>query len=104
MATSQSANAPRRRRIGDRAPAAPPDGDPTTTPPTEPTTPSHPPRARRTAGDRRAFIDAHSQQATDDSATSTVIVQPRDFRLPDVLKHIEAGEIVLIMPPQNDPD
>jgi hypothetical protein len=31
----------------------------------------------------------------------TVIVQPQDFRLPDVLRHIEAGKIVLIIPQHN---
>jgi hypothetical protein len=40
----------------------------------------------------------------DDSGTLTVIVQPRDFRLPDVLRHIEAGKIVLVIPPHNGPD
>jgi hypothetical protein len=37
----------------------------------------------------------------DDPPALTVIVQPRDFRLPDVLRHIEAGKIVLVMPPHN---
>ena len=35
---------------------------------------------------------------TDYSGTPTVIIRPQDVRLPDVLKHIEAGKIVLIMP------
>lgn len=39
----------------------------------------------------------------DDSATLTVIVQPREFRLPNVLRHIEAGKIVLVIPQHNDP-
>jgi hypothetical protein len=99
MATSQTPN-PHRRRIGDRAPSAPPDGDPTTAP-TETTAP-RPPRRRRTAGDRPTTIDAHTQPAADDSPT--VIVPPHDFRLPDVLRHIEAGKIVLVMPPHNDGD
>jgi hypothetical protein len=33
-----------------------------------------------------------------------VIVAPQDVRLPDVLKHIEAGRIVLVVPPCNRPD
>ena len=101
MATSHTPN-PHRRRIGDRAPSASPDGDPTT-PPTEPT-PPRPPRRRRTTGDRRTTIDARTQQAADDSPTLTVIVQPQDFRLPTVLKHIEAGKIVLVIPQHNGPD
>ena len=103
MATSQTPN-PHRRRIGDQAPDAPPDGDPTTEPdpPAEPATPPYPPRRRRTAGDRRTTIDAHTEPAADDS--ETVIVPPDDFRLPTVLKHIEAGKIVLVMPPHNDGD
>ena len=103
MATSQTPD-PHRRRIGDRAPSAPPDGDPTTppTPPAETATPRRPPRRRRTAGDRRTPIDARTQPAAGDS--ETVIVPPQDFRLPDVLRHIEAGKIVLVMPPHNDDD
>ena len=67
MATSQTPN-PHRRRIGDRAPSAPPDGDPTTptTPPAEtatPPRPPRPPRRRRTTGDRRTTIDARTQEA-----------------------------------------
>jgi hypothetical protein len=46
-----------------------------------------PPRRRRSTTDRR-----------------TVIVEPHDFRLPDVLRHIEAGEIVLVMPQHNGGD
>ncbi|GIE99496.1 hypothetical protein [Paractinoplanes rishiriensis] len=61
MATSQTPN-PHRRRIGDRAPSAPPDGDPCT-PPAEPAIPPRPPRRRRTTGDRRTDIDARTQQA-----------------------------------------
>jgi hypothetical protein len=80
MATSQTPN-PHRRRIGDQAPDAPPDGDPTTPPasPTETTAPRP-------------------------NDSPTVIVPPDDFRLPAVLKHIEAGKIVLVMPPHNDGD
>ena len=101
MATSQTPN-PHRLAVGDRAPSAPPDGDPTTAP-TE-TTASRPPRRRRTAGDRRPTIDARTQQAADDSPALTVIVQPRDFRLPNVLRHIEAGRIVLVIPQHDGPD
>jgi hypothetical protein len=39
----------------------------------------------------------------DDSGPLTVIVQPQDFRLPDVLRHIEAGKIVLVVPQHNGP-
>ena len=116
MATSQTPNPSRRRpAVGDRAvsrAATPPGTDPTpdnttehhpghrhargtspmaapTPPPTPPEPEPAPPRpARRgSTADRR-----------------TVIVQPRDFRLPDVLRHIEAGEIVLVMPQHNGPD
>ncbi len=105
MATSQTPN-PHRRRIGGRAPSALPDGDPTTLtiPPAEPATPPRPPRRGRTTGDRRTTIDARTQQPADGSPTVTVIVQPRDFRLPDVLRHIEAGKIVLVMPQHTGPD
>jgi hypothetical protein len=102
MATSQTPN-PHRDAVGDRAPSAPPDGDPTT-PPAETATPPRPPRRRRTAGDRRTTIDARTPPAADDSPTLTVIVQPRDFRLPNVLKHIEAGKIVLVIPHHDGPD
>jgi hypothetical protein len=114
MATSQTPNPSRRRpAVGDRAvsrAATPPGTDPTpgsiqhhpghrhargtspiaTPPPTPPEpepAPPQPPRRRGSTTDRR-----------------TVIVQPRDFRLPDVLRHIEAGEIVLVMPQHNGPD
>jgi len=101
MAISQTPN-PHPRRIGDRAPSAPPDGDPTI-PPAE-TTPPRPSRRRRTVGDRRTTIDARTQQAADESGRLTMIVQPGDLRLSDVLRHIEAGKIVLILPPRNGPD
>ncbi|XVV15194.1 hypothetical protein ACQP2X_12875 [Actinoplanes sp. CA-131856] len=42
--------------------------------------------------------------AADDTATPTVIVQPEDFRLPAVLKHIEAGKVVLVMPHHHGDD
>ncbi|MEV6631897.1 hypothetical protein AB0M54_14210 [Actinoplanes sp. NPDC051470] len=85
MATSQTPN-PHPRRIVDRAPDAPPDGDPT--PPTE-------------TGDRTT-IDALTPPAADDAPT--VIVAPDEFRLPDVLKHIEAGKVVLVMPQHHTDD
>lgn len=59
------------------------------------------PRQRRTTDDQ-PDIDTNTQQTADNSGTLTVIVQPRDFRLPDVLRHIEAGKIVLIIPQDND--
>jgi hypothetical protein len=34
----------------------------------------------------------------DDSGELAVIILAQDFRLPDVLAHIEAGKIVLVMP------
>lgn len=40
----------------------------------------------------------------DGSGTLTVIVQPQGFRLPNVLRHIEAGKIVLVIPQHNGPD
>ena len=63
MATSQTPHP--HRRVGDRAPSAPADGDPTTepTPPAEPATPHRPPRRRRKAGDRRTTIDPATQEA-----------------------------------------
>jgi hypothetical protein len=39
----------------------------------------------------------------DDSGKLTVIVLARDFRLPDVLRHIEAGKIVLVIPAAQRP-
>ncbi|MEV7628847.1 hypothetical protein [Actinoplanes sp. NPDC089786] len=127
MATSQTPNTSRRRpSVGDRsatAAATPPGTDPTpgtnqhdtghqdaretppmAHPPNDPTTPPSPPRRRRTTGDRRTTNNARTQQTADDAPTLTVIVQPRDFRLPDVLRHIEAGKIVLVMPQHNGGD
>ena len=34
----------------------------------------------------------------DDSEKPTVIILARDFRLPEVLRHIEAGRIVRVIP------
>jgi hypothetical protein len=110
MATSQTPNPSRRRpAVGDRAvsrAATPPGTDPTpgstqhqpghrhargtspiATPPEPEPAPPRPPRRRHSITDRR-----------------TVIVQPRDFRLPDVLRHIEAGKVVLVMPQHNGAD
>lgn len=33
----------------------------------------------------------------------TVILLAQDFRLPEVLRHIEAGRIVLVIPPAERP-
>lgn len=103
MATSQTPQ-PHRHRVADPAPTDhnQPHGNPTS--PAQPTTPPRPPRRRRTTGDRRTTTDAHTRQAADDSQGSTVIVQPGDFRLPDVLRHIEAGKIVLVLPQHNGGD
>jgi hypothetical protein len=40
----------------------------------------------------------------DYSAESIVIIQPEDFRLPEVLRHIEAGKIVLVSLEPHRPD
>jgi hypothetical protein len=34
----------------------------------------------------------------DDSGKLTVVLLAQDFRLPEVLRHIEAGRIVLVIP------
>ena len=39
----------------------------------------------------------------DDPGKLTVMILARDFRLPDVLRHIEAGKIVLIIPAAQRP-
>lgn len=97
-----------------------------TPPPTPPepvpqeTAPPRPPRRRRCTTDRRTTIGGDALTPTgpngrpehvgvnaytaDDPGTLTVIVQPRDFRLPDVLRHIEAGKVVLVMPQHNGGD
>jgi hypothetical protein len=80
---------------GERREAEPPpDGDPAA-PPTETAASPRPSRRRRTAGDRRATVDTPTPAADDSGA---VIVEPHDFRLPDVLRRIEAGKVVLVMP------
>lgn len=61
MATSQTPE-PHRHPVTDRAPAIPPDGDPTN-PPAQPAVSPRPPRRRRTSGNRRTTIDAHTQAA-----------------------------------------
>jgi hypothetical protein len=38
-----------------------------------------------------------------DSEKLTVILLVQDFRLPEVLRHIEAGRIVLVIPQHNVP-
>lgn len=115
MATSQTTNPSRRRpAVGDRAVsgAATPPG----TGPTPDTTTGHHPGHRHARGTSPMATPAPtpSEPVPQDptpprrrcSATDrpTVIVQPRDFRLPDVLTHIEAGKIVLVMPQHNGPD
>jgi hypothetical protein len=40
-----------------------------------------------------------SAYKADDSGKPTVIIPARDFRLPEVLRHIEAGRIVLVIIP-----
>ena len=39
----------------------------------------------------------------DDSEKPTVIILARDFRLPEVLRHIEAGRIVRVIPAPQTP-
>ena len=76
--------------------------------PEEPATP----RQRRTVGNavtanspnRKHEPEGANAEAPDDSETLTVVIQPRDFRLPIVLSHIRAGKIVLVRPERNDPD
>jgi hypothetical protein len=41
--------------------------------------------------------------ADNESGQPAVIVEAREFRLPAVLAHIEAGKIVLVMPPSPEP-
>jgi hypothetical protein len=60
------------------------------------------PRRRRTTGNRRTTTDARTPPAADDAPT--VIVEPHNFRLPDVLQHIEAGKVVLVMPHHHSDD
>jgi hypothetical protein len=40
----------------------------------------------------------------DDTERETVIIQAQDFRLPEVLRHIEAGKIVRVIPAPSAPD
>ena len=39
----------------------------------------------------------------DDPGKLTVIILAREFRLPEVLRHIEAGKIVLVIPAAQRP-
>jgi hypothetical protein len=39
----------------------------------------------------------------DDTEKETVIIRPQDFRLSEVLRHIEAGRIVLVIPAPRNP-
>jgi hypothetical protein len=76
----------------------------------DPATRRHHNRNGTTGGDARTTNTSNPQpepqdvHTADDAATSTVIIQPQDFRLPDVLRHIEAGKIVLVMPHHNGAD
>jgi hypothetical protein len=45
-------------------------------------------------------VDAYK---ADDPGKLTVIILAREFRLPEVLRHIEAGRIVLVIPAPNAP-
>jgi hypothetical protein len=45
-------------------------------------------------------VDAYK---ADDPGKLTVIILARDFRLPEVLRHIEAGKIVLVIPAAQHP-
>jgi len=40
----------------------------------------------------------------DDSEKPTVIIQAPDFRLPEVLRHIESGRIVRVIPATKRPE
>jgi hypothetical protein len=40
----------------------------------------------------------------DDSEKETVIMLATDFRLPEVLRHIEAGKIVRVIPAPRNPE
>lgn len=91
-----------------------------TPPEPQETAPPRPPRRRRCTTDRRTTIGGDALTPTgpnrrpepegvnadtaDDTPTVTVIVPPHDFRLPDVLRHIEAGKVVLVMPQHNSGD
>ena len=54
----------------------------------------HDEQAERTAGNGRG----ERPYKADDSEKLIVILLARDFRLPEVLRHIEAGRIVLVIP------
>jgi hypothetical protein len=45
-------------------------------------------------------VDAYK---ADDSGKVTVIILAQDFRLPEVLRHIEAGRIVCVIPATQRP-
>jgi hypothetical protein len=64
---------------------------------TKPTAASGPARRCPTTDDQEATVDAHSSTALDDSDALVVIVDARDFRLPSVLRWIEAGKTVLVI-------
>jgi hypothetical protein len=40
----------------------------------------------------------------DDSEKPAVVIQAQDFRLPEVLRHIEAGRIVRVIPATERPE
>jgi hypothetical protein len=110
MATSQTPNRSRRRpAVGDRAvsgAATPPGTDPTP----DNTTEHHPGHRHARGTSLKATPpeppepeDVNADKA-DDSPALTVIMKPQDFRLPDVLRHIEAGRIVVLIPQDDGPD
>ena len=105
MATSQTPNLSRRRPVvGDRAVSG--AATPPCTDPTPGNTIEHHPGHRHARGTSpmTAPPPTPPDHTADDSGTLTVIVQPRDFRLPNVLRHIEAGKIVLVMPQRDSRD
>ncbi|WP_432829360.1 hypothetical protein [Dactylosporangium sp. CA-092794] len=63
---------------------------------------NHP--AQRRATNTLTEPEAVAADPADDTAPLTVIVHPQDFRLPDVLRQIEAGKIVLVMPQHDGRD
>jgi hypothetical protein len=53
--------------------------------------------------DRQApNVEVNAYKA-DDSEKPVVIILAQDFRLPEVLRHIEAGRIVRVIPAPQDP-
>ncbi|GAA1880793.1 hypothetical protein GCM10009687_56270 [Asanoa iriomotensis] len=85
-------------RAGPDARGTSPDPIPAT-----PHTPDDGPAAPPSAGSTpEPDPDGGYADTADDSETMTVIIRPQDFRLPEVLRHIEAGKIVLVIPQPPD--